>query len=158
MASVVFALLVAGCGSGASEDPLAHLTTDPSPKAAAEWEPLMEAAGPRADMLLLPDGPPPRTVVVRELQKGAGRAIEKGDRFTVSYLSFFYRNGKPEEDRWGKVPFSWFYGVGQTVKGWEPGLRGMRVGGWRELIVPSAQAHGSGALIYLIRLRDAKEA
>jgi peptidylprolyl isomerase len=39
-----------------------------------------------------------------------------------------------------------------VVEGWEESLRGMRVGGRRELIVPSKLAYGTGTLIYVIDL------
>ena len=43
-------------------------------------------------------------------------------------------------------------GSGEVRDGWETGLKGMRVGGRRELILPSMLAYGTGALIYIVEL------
>ena len=38
--------------------------------------------------------------------------------------------------------------------GWEDGLKGVRAGGARELIVPADQAYGGDALVYLVKILE----
>jgi peptidylprolyl isomerase len=100
----------------------------------------------------VPEGPPPEEVVSVDLKQGNGPVISKGDKFTVRFASFYYSTGKIRENfLGGESTFVYTYGVGETVRGWEDGLRGLRAGGARELIVPADQAYGD-ALVYLVRL------
>jgi len=113
---------------------------------------LRRAAGGQARLLLIPHRPPPSEVVVRDLKKGSGEVIQPDDWFTVRYLALDYRTGKPFEDRW-KADSRWIFGTGEINEGWEIGLRGMRLGGVRELLVPSYLAYEQqGAIVYLVKL------
>ena len=47
-------------------------------------------------------------------------------------------------------PFSFTLGVGQVIKGWDEGVKGMKVGGKRKLTIPPEMgygAHGAGGVI-----------
>jgi len=101
----------------------------------------------------VPSGPPPKELVIKDLDKGAGAMIESGREFVVDYVGVNYKTGQEFESTWAKSePSKFSFGTGEVVEGWEEGLRGMRVGGRRELIVPSKLAYGTGALIYVIDL------
>jgi peptidylprolyl isomerase len=91
-------------------------------------------------------------MIVRELKEGHGARIKAGQLFTANMVGVNYKTGKPFETDWGKSAFHWRFGTGETVKRLEIGLRGMRVGGRRKLIVPSGLAYQTGALVYLIEL------
>ena len=71
----------------------------------------------------------------------------------ADYRAFTLGSGKVWEDYW-QEGFSTRFGAGENVKGWEIGLKGMRVGGWLELIVPSPMVHDTLALVYIVRLRE----
>jgi peptidylprolyl isomerase len=105
------------------------------------------------ERLVLPKGDRPKGLVVKSLQTGGGEELRAGDLFLARYRAFAYRSGRPWEDYWDEG-FSTRFGAGENVKGWEIGLKGMRVGGWRELIVPSALAHDHGAFVYLVQLQE----
>jgi peptidylprolyl isomerase len=78
----------------------------------------------------------------------------KGEvQIRTNFVAVSYRTGKPYEVRWSKGgSFNIGFGPGFEVKGWEKGLPGMRVGGRRELLVPSKLAYGEGAVLYVVDL------
>jgi peptidylprolyl isomerase len=121
-----------------------------------EWGPMKRKAGPYAKRLLIPDGPPPKRVVIRDLRPGDGREIQHNDSFQARYTSYFFSSGILAEEAWSKNPGSLIWDIEQVVDGWWPGLKGMREGGLRELIVPSSWAYGNGARVYLVELVHAE--
>jgi peptidylprolyl isomerase len=80
---------------------------------------------------------PPTHLIVKELQPGWGVEAKEGDLLTTKFAAK-YVNGKPFESSWdpGSQPFSFHLGAEESSPAFEKGLRGMRVGGRRELIVP----------------------
>jgi peptidylprolyl isomerase len=91
-----------------------------------------------------PSGPPPTKLVVKDLIKGTGPAATASSTVTVQYVGILYKGGK-------QFDASWNDGSGQPVQlplsgvipGWQQGIPGMKVGGRRELIIPSALAYGA---------------
>lgn len=105
----------------------------------------------------MPSGPPPtEKVIVTDLKEGDGSVIKTG-LIGVNYIGINYKTRKPFEVEWDKPEPSFFdYGTHEVVKGWEVGLKGMRVGGRRELIVPSKLAYGTGAVVCVVELLENK--
>lgn len=112
---------------------------------------MKRVAGPYADRLLIPHGPPPQGVIVRDLKVGKGPALKKDDDFLTRYISLTYDEAWPIEPYW-RSPSAYTFEVGSYKKGWEVGLGGIRVGGMRELIVPSKMAYGEGARVYIVQV------
>jgi len=91
-----------------------------------------------------PSGPPPKTLVVKDLIKGTGPAATASSTVTVQYVGVLYKGGK-------QFDASWDDGSGQptslplsgVIKGWQEGIPGMRVGGRRELIIPASLGYGA---------------
>lgn len=78
-------------------------------------------------------------------------------RITALYKAVAYSTEELYEERWDpRNPFEIDFGPGLEVEGWEKGMIGMRVGGRRELIVPSKMAYGTGALVYVVDLLRVK--
>jgi hypothetical protein len=105
--------------------------------------------------VVVPPGPPPDHVIVRRLKKGFGAAVQgQGkEHLDVQFVGASYKTRKPFEVRWAQSePFFVTFGSPLMLKGWTIGLRGMRVGERRELILPSRFAYGTGALVYVIEL------
>lgn len=95
--------------------------------------------------------------MIRDLRSGAGPAIQEGDWFTINYGAYLYGTGAPREELWSKTGFQEPWEKGILVDALEVGLKGMRVGGVRELIAPAHLAYGDEAIVYLIKLRKVKK-
>jgi FKBP-type peptidyl-prolyl cis-trans isomerase len=88
-------------------------------------------------------GSPPRRLVWRDIVRGSGRPAKDGDMLTTNYVGALYSDGKVFDSSWRRSePFTFALGSKEVIEGWERGLRGMRVGGRRELIIPPALAYG----------------
>lgn len=53
------------------------------------------------------------------------------------------QRGKAFDSSVGRGPFSFNLGEGRVIRGWEQGVVGMKIGGKRTLVIPSALAYGS---------------
>jgi FKBP-type peptidyl-prolyl cis-trans isomerase FkpA len=80
---------------------------------------------------------------------GTGAEAVAGKTVVVHYTGWLYKPVAPNQ-RGGKFdssldagrPFEFRLGAGQVIKGWDQGVAGMKVGGKRTLIIPSALAYG----------------
>jgi peptidylprolyl isomerase len=97
----------------------------------------------------------PKKLIVKDLHVGSGAVLVKGDFATLKYKSFDYGTGQRYEDWWA-VPFHTGFGKGESLGAWETGLKGMRVGGRRVLIVPAKEAYGHVPVIYILELVSAR--
>ncbi len=114
---------------------------------------------PAPPKVVVPPGPPPGNLVVKVLKKGVGDMRAKwGQRLTVLFVGVNYKTKDRFEVKWGKDPlppgssFSFTFGSGEVRDGWETGLKGMKLGSRRELILPSRLAYGTGTLLYVVEL------
>lgn len=77
---------------------------------------------------------------------GSGPTPAKGQNITVQYTGWlsdgtvFDSSRKP-----GRTPFSFAFGTGAVILGWDEGLSTMHVGGKRRLVIPSALGYGAQA-------------
>jgi len=86
---------------------------------------------------------------VTDLVIGEGAAATPGANVTVHYTGWVYDNARPEKkgaefdsSRKSGQPFSFVLGQRQVIAGWDQGVNGMKVGGQRRLVIPSALAYG----------------
>lgn len=82
---------------------------------------------------------------------GAGDLPKTGDVVSVQYTGWIQRadGGKGlmfDTSRDIGRPLEFRLGRHKVIQGWEEGIRGMRVGGKRTLIIPSALAYGKRGL------------
>jgi FKBP-type peptidyl-prolyl cis-trans isomerase len=95
-------------------------------------------------VVVVPKGPAPRALIVKDLIKGTGPAAKSGSNVTVNYVGVLYNGGKEFDASWKRnQTFPFTLGQGSVIKGWDQGLVGMKVGGRRELIIPPALAYGA---------------
>ena len=98
-------------------------------------------------------GPPPGGSVAEleriDVVQGEGELAQAGDEVVVHYSGWVY--DEREADRRGEAfdssrerdePFTFPLGAGRVIAGWDEGVTGMRVGGQRELRIPSEMAYG----------------
>jgi peptidylprolyl isomerase len=91
----------------------------------------------------VPQGPPPTTLQVKDIETGDGPEAQTGDTLSVKYVGVLYDNGKEFDSNWDTgQPFDFPLGGGQVIQGWDQGLEGMKVGGIRQLIIPPDLAYG----------------
>ncbi len=78
---------------------------------------------------------------------GKGQEAKAGDTVKVDYTGWLYQKGargtKFDSSKDRNKPFIFTIGEGKVIKGWEEGVKGMRVGGKRELIIPSSLGYGA---------------
>lgn len=84
------------------------------------------------------------TLEIIDLEVGTGPEVQPGATITAHYTGALVNNGiifQSSHD-FGK-PIS--FGLNQVIKGWTDGVPGMKVGGWRRLIIPAKQAYAENS-------------
>jgi len=86
------------------------------------------------------------TLKISDKKVGTGAEAVNGASLTMHYTGWLYENGRKgkqfDSSRSGS-PFSFRLGAGEVIEGWDEGIRGMKVGGVRELIIPAEKAYGA---------------
>ncbi|MCB5164729.1 FKBP-type peptidyl-prolyl cis-trans isomerase [Streptomyces bambusae] len=92
----------------------------------------------------VPEGEAPAELVIRDLVVGDGAEVKPGMVVRVHYVGVTFASGKEFDASWDRgEPFKFALGSGRVIKGWDRGVRGMRVGGRREIIVPPRLGYGN---------------
>jgi peptidylprolyl isomerase len=155
----VAALALAGCGSsnrapGIQAAPSAGLTAAISTPTTATTTPTTATtpttpkpsvplpAAFNAKPIVAPlSGPPPKTLVIKDLIKGTGPAATANSTVTVQYVGVLYKGGKQFDASWNDGGQPVTFPLSGVIKGWQQGIPGMKEGGRRELIVPASLAY-----------------
>ncbi len=78
-----------------------------------------------------------------DLRAGAGDPVTgRGQTVTVHYTGWLDDHTKFDSSRDRSVPFSFPVDCGYVIKGWDEGVKGMRVGGIRRLVIPPELGYG----------------
>jgi peptidylprolyl isomerase len=86
---------------------------------------------------------PPTKLKKTDLTEGKGTAAKKGNYVTVQYLGISCSSGQQFDSSWDEgKPFPVTLGEG-TIPGFGAGIEGMKVGGRRQVDIPSALAYGA---------------
>ena len=128
-------LAFAGCGdddSNSTESGTSETTAAQSDQTDTKTKPAIE----------VPEGEPPADLAEDDVVVGKGRPAKAGDMVTVQYVGVGYESGKEFDSSWGGEPITFQLGSGQVIEGWDQGLQGMKVGGRRQLTIPSDLAYG----------------
>jgi peptidylprolyl isomerase len=91
-----------------------------------------------------PEGDIPFDLGVEDLVIGDGAEAVNGTKVSVHYVGVAFSTGDEFDASWNRgQPFQFKLGKGQVIPGWDAGVAGMRVGGRRQLTIPSAMAYGA---------------
>jgi len=103
---------------------------------------------------------------VTDIKVGSGPMAESGSTVAVHYTGWLTDGTKFDSSLDRGQPISFAIGSGQVIRGWDEGLKGMRVGGKRKLTIPSALAYGAegrppvippdATLVFEVELMDAR--
>jgi peptidylprolyl isomerase len=150
LAALIAAALLAGCGGSSSSSATIGVGNENKSdealiKAGETAVAKTPTSGPLATepKVTPPSGPAPTKLEKKDLIVGTGKEAKAGDTVTVNYVGVLYKGGKEFDASWKrKEPFQFKLGQGQVIRGWDEGVPGMKVGGRRELVIPSELAYG----------------
>jgi FKBP-type peptidyl-prolyl cis-trans isomerase len=77
-----------------------------------------------------------------DTKMGTGAEPAEGQIVVVHFVGWLDDGTKFDSTRERGKPFGFPLGSGQVIRGWDEGVRGMKVGGTRRLIVPPALGYG----------------
>ncbi|MFN6565852.1 FKBP-type peptidyl-prolyl cis-trans isomerase [Dendronalium sp. ChiSLP03b] len=139
MLACVVVLVLAQVGS--KQDAIAaNLTqTTPAPTSVTENN-ILIASKPMSDDNVVTN---PSGLQYKDLKEGTGVTPQRGQTVTVHYTGTLEDGTKFDSSRDRGQPFKFKIGVGQVIQGWDEGVGSMKVGGRRQLIIPSELGYGS---------------
>jgi peptidylprolyl isomerase len=143
--------LIAGCGGSSGESSTITIGNENKAdsklvSASANLIPKTPATGPHSEepKIAVGKGAPPTELVKKDLVVGTGAEAKKGSTVYVNYVGANYKTGKIFDASWKrKEPFLFVIGTGEVIEGWDQGVVGMKVGGRRELVIPSKLGYGA---------------
>lgn len=152
---VLVAGLVGACGGSSSKgtDTVAQAptaTAAPTSSCAALPATAPAPGGATTDLKVkpvvkVPAGPPPCELQTIDLVVGKGAEAKDGSNVAVKYLGLLYADGKEFDSSWSRSPSNTlpFSIGGGVIAGFSDGTKGMKVGGRREIIIPSKDGYGA---------------
>ena len=81
-------------------------------------------------------------VKINDIVVGDGEEAVDRSRVSVDYTGWLLDGGKQFDSSIGRSPLTFTLGAGMVISGWDQGVKGMKVGGKRELIIPPHLAYG----------------
>tara|TARA_B100000686_G_scaffold99865_1_gene107064 strand:+ start:97484 stop:97972 length:489 start_codon:yes stop_codon:yes gene_type:complete len=100
---------------------------------------LMIGCNQKGEITIMDNG-----LVIEDIVVGEGTEAMEFNKVVVNYTgkledgSVFDSSMNP-----GREPFTFTLGVGSVIKGWDLGVKGMKVGGKRKLKIPAELGYGS---------------
>jgi FKBP-type peptidyl-prolyl cis-trans isomerase FkpA len=84
---------------------------------------------------------------MQDITVGEGALAVAGKQVAVHYTGWLYKDGvkgtKFDSSKDRGQPFEFDLGAGMVIRGWDEGVQGMKVGGVRNLIIPSDLGYGA---------------
>ena len=92
----------------------------------------------------------PTSLIKNDVKVGEGAEAKEGHLVSVHYTGWLYDpkasdfHGKEfDSSRKRDKAFKFPLGAGRVIKGWDQGVKGMKVGGQRTLVIPASLGYGS---------------
>ncbi len=83
-----------------------------------------------------------KELVTEDIKVGSGDEATEGKMVSVHYTGTLTDGSKFDSSLDRGQPFEFMLGGGQVIKGWDLGVKGMKVGGKRKLVIPSDLGYG----------------
>ena len=109
---------------------------------------------------------PRMPLTIEEIVVGTGSEAVSGKRVGVHYTGWLTNGKKFDSSVDRGEPFTFQLGAGQVIRGWDEGVKGMRVHGKRRLTIPSDLGYGqagaggvippNATLLFEVELLDVK--
>jgi len=80
---------------------------------------------------------------ISDIKPGTGEVAADGKKVTMHYSATLNDGTKFDSSHDRASPFSFTLGSGLVIAGWDIGVKGMKVGGVRKLVIPPHLAYGS---------------
>jgi FKBP-type peptidyl-prolyl cis-trans isomerase FkpA len=93
---------------------------------------------PAAQEVTMPSG-----LKYQDIKVGDGAVAEQGMLATVDYTGWLTDGTKFDSSKDRGQTFDFKLGAGQVIRGWDEGVKGMRVGGVRKLTIPPELGYGA---------------
>jgi peptidylprolyl isomerase len=91
-----------------------------------------------------PEGAPPANLDITDITVGDGPEATHGSNVTVHYVGVAFSTGEEFDASWNRgEPFEFPLGRKRVIAGWDLGVKGMKVGGRRKLVIPPHLGYGS---------------
>jgi len=146
LSRAAFALALGACGGERKGAPPADSTPTTADSASAEpAEDLTRVDttfAPALHVDLAKMTRRPSGLYVLDRRRGGGAVADSGHWVTVSYTGWLSDGTVIDDTRKENKPRNVLLGYGRVIPGWDEGLRGMREGGRRVLVVPPALGYG----------------
>ena len=95
-------------------------------------------AGMSGGIVTLPSG-----LKYEDLTVGEGPVAENGMKATVNYTGWLLDGTKFDSSFDSGNPYPFQLGSGSVIRGWDEGVKGMKVGGKRKLTIPPQLGYGA---------------
>jgi FKBP-type peptidyl-prolyl cis-trans isomerase len=89
-------------------------------------------------------------MIITDVVAGTGSEAAPGRMVRVHYTGWLYdpsqadnKGAKFDSSKDSNRPFDFSLGAGEVIKGWDEGVKGMKVGGRRMLTIPPAMGYGA---------------
>jgi FKBP-type peptidyl-prolyl cis-trans isomerase len=150
MCTVAFTVACGGAPAGAAPAPAmpnaeAAIPVDAA-LAAAPGEVEQTTFADDLNVVLLAMTRLPTGIYFRDIEPGTGVVAAPGREVLMSYIAYLANGTEVDRTAPGARPLAFKVGDGVVIRGWDLGVRGMRVGGTRQLVVPSRFAYGPRAV------------
>lgn len=84
----------------------------------------------------------PSGLYFRDLTEGAGVTVGVGSTISIHYTGWLANGTQFDANNPPSEPFQFAIGAGQVIPGFDEGVRGFKVGGRRQLIIPPSLGYG----------------